>query len=285
MNALARSAAMPRPFAYAVVGNAQDRLRVREAWTRLLAHDVDIIAWWTFSPPLLDGPPEGAAAFDDLLQQAQDRDVALAFPAAAGIGAGRPGVFSASGVVASGDSYTVGQMIDLGGNPYQCPAAHAELGWGVASSEMVTPGKVLMQHSEGGLSFTAGKFTAGVVQLRGALPGLNLFAIRRAIRRTCVPSVHVAPAIGGFGRHCFLMAWLAASGAVERAAGRLVGNAPSNWPSRTAPAWAASTARLSERCRPSVPVRWRPDGGCRHAMPRRRRWRSSAPGHRRSIFR
>jgi hypothetical protein len=127
------------------------------------------------------------------------------------------GVFTA---IASGDAYTLGEQIDRGEAPLQCPAARAQLGWSVASSEVVTPGAVLAERPEGGLSFTTGKFTSGVAQIRGDVRSLDLFEVRRAIRRTCVPSVHVPPAIGGFGRHCFLMAWLAASGMAAIAAGR-----------------------------------------------------------------
>jgi hypothetical protein len=124
-------------------------------------------------------------------------------------------------VIAAGDAYRVGQLLDRGEGIAQCPAARAELGWCIASPEVVTPGAELVKHPEGGLSFTTGKFTSGVAQLRGALPALDLFTIRRVIRRSCVPSAHVPAGIGGFGRHCFLMAWLAASGAAETASGRM----------------------------------------------------------------
>jgi len=118
-------------------------------------------------------------------------------------------------VISSGDAVTIGEKIDRGDEPWQCPTARAQLGWGIASPEVVTPAKILLEHPEGGLSFTTGKFSAGVAQLRGALPGVDLFAIRRAIRRSCVPSAHVPQNIGGFGRHCFLLAWLAATGLAE----------------------------------------------------------------------
>lgn len=127
-------------------------------------------------------------------------------------------------VIAAGDAYHVGQLLDRGEGIAQCPAARAELGWCIASSEVVTRGAELVKHPEGGLSFTTGKFTSGVAQLRGALPELDLFTIRRAIRRSCVPSAHVPADVGGFGRHCFLMAWLAASGAAETASDRM------SWP-------------------------------------------------------
>jgi hypothetical protein len=124
-------------------------------------------------------------------------------------------------VIASGDAYTLGSMLNHGKAPLLCPASHTPFAWAVASPEVVMPGAVVIKNKEGGLSFTTGKFTAGLAQLRGAMSGSDLFSIRRAIRRTCIPSPYVTEDIGGFGRHCFLMAWLGASGTREHAAGRL----------------------------------------------------------------
>ena len=118
-------------------------------------------------------------------------------------------------VISSGDAITVGEAIDAGQAPHLCPLSNGQMAWGIASPEVVTAARVLLRSPEGGLSFTTGKFTAGIAQLRGILPGVDLFELRYCLRRTCVPTPHVAPAVGGFGRHSFLLAWLAASGLAE----------------------------------------------------------------------
>ena len=205
MNALARSAAMPRPFAYAVVGNAQDRSRVREAWTRLLAHDVDIIAWWTFSPLLLDGPPEGAAAFEDLLQQAQERGVALAFPAAAGSGAGRPGVFSANGVVATRPYLDVcatpeGWTANVSAVTAWGDWETMKVSWQEAGVPTALPDSFPQAH---GHSLAVWSVAAALASINASSPArLTLDQMTAAMRLACVPvevrPPGLAPALGFF---------------------------------------------------------------------------------------
>jgi hypothetical protein len=115
-------------------------------------------------------------------------------------------------IVASvGDAFTAGEMFEAGKQPLACPVWNAPIAWGIGSPEIVATSTELFANKGGGLSFTTGKFSAGVAQLRGAFPRADLFATQRAIRHTCVPSPHV-PWTLGFGRHCFVLAWLALSG-------------------------------------------------------------------------
>jgi hypothetical protein len=110
-----------------------------------------------------------------------------------------------------GDAFTAGEMFADGKQPLACPVWNTPVAWGIGSPEILATSAELFANKGGGLSFTTGKFAAGVAQLRGAFPAVDLFATQRAIRHTCVPSPHLSWKLG-LGRHCFVLAWLALSG-------------------------------------------------------------------------
>ncbi len=101
IEAISRGLILRRPNAYSIVGNAADRAHMRQAMSQLLLRGVDLIIWWTMLPLLLDGPPDGDNAFDDLVEQAANQGATLVFPGKAAFGVGRPGPISVSGIVAT----------------------------------------------------------------------------------------------------------------------------------------------------------------------------------------
>ncbi len=114
-------------------------------------------------------------------------------------------------VIACGDPYTLNQQMETGLAPAICPALSSELAWGIAGSMIVGDRRTQLDRLvelDQGLSFVAADFTGGVALLRARASDGGLFAVRRAIRRTCTP-LGGAPAMQlAVGRHCFLLAFL-----------------------------------------------------------------------------
>jgi len=114
-------------------------------------------------------------------------------------------------VISCGDPYTLNEQIEQGLPPAICPALNSRLSWGLGGSVIIGDRRTeldMLVASDGGLSFVAADFTGGVALLRSRHPDDDVFTVRHAILRTCVPLVG-SPAMNlGVGRHCFLLAFL-----------------------------------------------------------------------------
>lgn len=118
-----------RPPTAFVLGAAQHRGLFLAGLRRLLDLDVDLIAFWTCSPLNLPGPPDGDDAFDALLAEIVAREIALVCPAGTGLGRRCPGLFTASGVIATAP------FLDLCPIPSGWPNEPALVaGWGDSAS-------------------------------------------------------------------------------------------------------------------------------------------------------
>ncbi len=119
------------------------------------------------------------------------------------------GMFTVS---VGGDAYTLNEMLARGETPVICPANTA-VGWAVEGPSVVGDRRQLLERSlstGGGLSVTTAQFSGGAALLRSAVPSLDIFSLRNAIRRTSIPlSLPRAPNLGA-GRHCFFLASLCA---------------------------------------------------------------------------
>ncbi len=119
------------------------------------------------------------------------------------------GMFTVS---VGGDAYTLNEMIARGEAPIICPA-NTVLGWAVEGPSVGGDRRQLLERSlstGGGLSVTTAQFSGGAALLRSAVPALDIFSLRNAIRRTSIPlSLPRSPHLG-VGRHCFFLASLCA---------------------------------------------------------------------------
>jgi hypothetical protein len=118
-------------------------------------------------------------------------------------------------VVVGGDAYTLNEQAEHGDTPALCPALNSPLAWVVEGPEVVDDRAQVLKRSlesASGLSFTTAKFSGGAALLRSVEPRMDLFFTRMAIRRTCLPLREPASGRLGFGRHCFLLAFLCSEG-------------------------------------------------------------------------
>ncbi len=128
-------------------------------------------------------------------------------------------------VVVGADAYTLSEQAARGDAPALCPALSSLLAWAVEGPEVVADrAKVLASSLESGsgLSFTTAKFSGGAALLRSVLPRTDVFSTHLAIRETCLPLRNPPAPHLGFGRHCFLLAYLYSEGV----RGRLVKATP-----------------------------------------------------------
>jgi hypothetical protein len=178
---------------------------MREAFALLLADAVDIIAIWTVSPLLMDGPPEGADAFDDLLHQAIARNVAVVVPGPTGLRAREPGILSVNGVIATAP------YLDVCATPTGWATDAAPLAaWGDWESMRrswhgtgINPVLPERFPEANGHSLAVWSIVAGVAGLHAVTDKiLTLDTIRGLLRSMCVPIVVrpevLTPSIGFF---------------------------------------------------------------------------------------
>ncbi len=119
------------------------------------------------------------------------------------------GMFTVS---VGGDAYTLNETITRGEAPVICPA-NTVLGWAVEGPSVVGDRRALLERSlatGGGLSVTTAQFSGGAALLRSAVPSLDIFSVRNAIRRTSIPLSLPRSGNLGAGHHCFFLATLCA---------------------------------------------------------------------------
>ena len=90
-----------RPLTFMVRGAAGTRSRALTAFDQLVAAAADLILFWTFSPLMLPGDPDGDAAFDAVMARASARMIPVLFPAATGFGERCPGMIGCGAAIST----------------------------------------------------------------------------------------------------------------------------------------------------------------------------------------